>query len=362
MYLLCAIAIIIVYHIEETSKSLALVIGSHILILWGSLLCFTRFEMLVPTIGPMVLISGAYCCILVMQKLQASQKSSALAKILSFYTIPTQWKAWLENRNHTAQPIKINGICLVCDFVGYSNLANKLTATSLANHMNVIFESVFDLAESFGGQIIDPGDDSFFIYWEDLANDRSFNARKAVALAQSISDKLRDNTNLYKLLPSISIVAGEFAVGAVGGKGKYATNLTGRIINLATRIEKLNRGTKTDILLTDEVASLLDPEEILYLGQFSFKGQLDFSKLFTILDPPPLASIASTGKFKQAFEAGVNYMEAERIEDALIAFEQADNIFANYGPTKFYLQTISAPALLEDTDHSHVGSVVGFTN
>lgn len=123
------------------------------------------------------------------------------------------------------------------DMVNFSNLADKLTPGKLINTLNIIFSAMDELTDHFGLEKIKTIGDCYMAV-AGAPIDNQFHAEVVANFACSVLERI-EKINRDSSIPiqvRIGIHSGS-VVGGIIGKKKFAYDLWGKTINLASRME-----------------------------------------------------------------------------------------------------------------------------
>lgn len=137
------------------------------------------------------------------------------------------------------------------DIEGFSTVSEKMTAQELATTLNEYFAAVTSAIDQFGGVITQYQGDAMLITFNAVKDDpdHEMNAVKTAIMIDKIS---RSRTfNGATMRTRCGINTGEASVGAVGADTMLSFTVHGDDVNLAARLEQLNKSHGTYVMMSE---------------------------------------------------------------------------------------------------------------
>ena len=182
------------------------------------------------------------------------------------------------------RPVRKERIVLFIDLVGSTDMAERLGPEK---SMDLLIRFIFDacaIIRRHGGDILNYTGDGLVVLWPVQQ------ASEAIDAVQALRKHTQDSGGFYKKkfdeVPDFraGIHAGTIVIGQIGEE-KLFLGLSGDTVNTASRLEKMNKETGTNILISRAVADALPPaqqSQLKSLGQKEIRGKEEKIEIYTM--------------------------------------------------------------------------------
>ncbi len=175
---------------------------------------------------------------------------------------------------------------LFTDIEGFSTLSEQVDPATLMGLLNEYFAAVNRVAERHGGVIVQFVGDALLITF----NARAWpdHAARAVATARDILGDLNDRpfgAGGHRLRTRCGLNTGLVILGAVGSENRLIFTAHGDEVNLAARLEQLNKSHGTYVLMTDATAEAagLSETQAPPMGDVTVRGRQRPTRVHTLV-------------------------------------------------------------------------------
>ncbi|WP_421870110.1 adenylate/guanylate cyclase domain-containing protein [Motiliproteus sp.] len=184
------------------------------------------------------------------------------------------------------KPQQCEATVLFCDLEGFTRLSQQLEPPRLVETLNSYFSAVVDAIESHGGVVTQfQGDAVLAIFNVPLADPK--HALKAWQAGCEILQRVEQSQFCGQQLHCrIGINSGELVAGSVGAKQRLNYTVHGDAVNLAARLESMNKVYGTRLLISESTASQLQGQPLAFVAEAVVRGREGKVRLYTLQDQP----------------------------------------------------------------------------
>lgn len=180
------------------------------------------------------------------------------------------------------EPSEAKATVLVCDIEDFTRLTDSLGPRGIVEFLNAYFEVADEIVKRHRGVITQfQGDAILAVFNLPIANpDHGASAlRAAIELVRAADERefagvrVRNRAGLY---------TGRVMAGAVGSRGRTSYTVHGNAVNLASRVEALNKEYGTRILLAEKTAERCPGFALEKVADAEIRGHGERVPLFTV--------------------------------------------------------------------------------
>jgi adenylate cyclase len=228
---------------------------------------------------------------------------------------------------------------LFTDIADFTSISEGMDSDELARLMNVYFQrAVQNCIHATDGTVVKYIGDAIFAFWNapDPQEDHAYRACETALRFGALSTQ---QINGRELVTRLGLHTGVANVGNFGSDQRFDYTAIGENINLASRMEGLNKFLGTRILLTGETQKEVASRVVTrYLGLFRLKG---FERAVAVYELAGfLEQEAETRPLRECFAAALGRFAQQDFAGAEKAFRRALEFSPTDGPAQFYLEQI----------------------
>ncbi|WP_161534835.1 adenylate/guanylate cyclase domain-containing protein [Bradyrhizobium sp. LCT2] len=241
---------------------------------------------------------------------------------------------------------------MFCDMSGFTSMSEGMTPRGLVKVMNHYFTVMSAPIRSNRGVIDKYIGDAIMAYWGPPFIEEDEPALLAGCAAIDMADQV---PALQKQLPDllgirampvpcdlrIGIATGEVLTGSIGSELMMSFTVMGDAVNLASRLEAVNKVYGTRILISQATADAVGERlELREIDRLAVAGQSAPQAIFEVMARAGVLTAAQDG-LRTLYAEGLAAYRARRFDEARAAFNAALEAVPGDGPSRALLARIA---------------------
>ena len=207
----------------------------------------------------------------VRRQLAAERQMGTIAQLFGRYVPAGVAESIIQNEG-TLDPAERSATVLFSDLAGFTNMTQTKGPRAIVDTLNAFFDEASEVIGRHNGVVTQfQGDGilaTFNVPLEDTDHaQRAFDA--ANELVELVRSKSFGGENLQI---RVGISTGSLIAGNVGGGGRQTYTVYGDPVNVASRLENLNKEHGTTVLISQSTADLLKSADIRRIGDVEVRG------------------------------------------------------------------------------------------
>jgi class 3 adenylate cyclase len=179
------------------------------------------------------------------------------------------------------EPVEAKATILMCDIEGFAALTDALGPRRVFEFLNAYFERIVAAVEAHGGVVTQFQGDAILAVFNLPLPDRDHAAQALRAALEIVRVCDEQAFAGVRTRNRIGISTGRVVAGAVGSSGRLSYTVHGNAVNLAARIELLNKDYGTRILLAGKSAERCPDFALRKVADAQVRGYAEAVPLFT---------------------------------------------------------------------------------
>ncbi len=319
----------------------------------SAFIAFGYHEMINFTLFPVVTAAGSLFLIfvgtIIIQQIIVSKDQAFIKNAFSKYVPQKVVDQLLDN----PELLKLGGeervlSILFADIVNFTSISETMQPGELVSLLNEYLTNMTDIILAEGGTIDKYIGDAILAEFGvpiKMENHASAAVRTAL-LMQKRTDELyqsRQSINLPRIKCRIGVNTGEVTVGNMGSNQVFDYTVIGDPVNLASRLESVNKRYRTQILISEFTFKELPPDifRARLVDKIKVKGKSAAVKIYEVYgfysDPLNDEDI----KYYNAYEKGFNFYLKKDFSSALHLFEEAMFVRPDDEPAKLMAERVN---------------------
>ena len=231
---------------------------------------------------------------------------------------------------------------LFSDIANFSKISERMDPDDLVTLLNSYYETSIACVHETDGTVMNLIGDAILAIWN-APQDQPDHQQRACKAAVRLQESLVHFDSVQRSLPMrtrVGLHTGLVCVGNIGSSTHFDYAAIGESVNMASRLEGLNKQLGTNILATREIQKTSESQLVTRLvGHFRFKGFDQVTEIYELIGSS--ASENQTKPWRDAFANALSRFQRQAFADADLGFRQTLEIRPDDGPSKFYLERIA---------------------
>lgn len=234
------------------------------------------------------------------------------------------------------------------DIENFTTVSEGYSADKLVIHLSEYFEEVTAIIMKLNGTVDKYIGDSVMAFWGAPTTDKN-QAYNACRAALSVQNRLRDLNRKWQaegkatLRTRIGIHTGDVIVGNIGSSDRMNYTAIGDSVNLASRLEGVNKMYETNVIISEEAFKELGDKCVARpLDVVAVKGKNQGVKIYELLGlygaDPTLFPTQDQIAFAKLFARGFQVYLERRWDEAIGIFTEVNEKFGKDFVANMYIQ------------------------
>lgn len=241
------------------------------------------------------------------------------------------------------------------DIAGFSGIGEQLTADTVVRLLNRYFTSTTEIIRRNHGIVDKFIGDAVMAFWASPFSEGETHARDAclaclemrsafTAIAEDISNITGLRRNLPEFHVRVALATGEALIGTIGSETTKSFTVIGDTVNIASRLEGVNKIYGTDLIINEECFRLAEQEvEAREIDLVAVYGKTEPVRIYELLAKNGQLD-STTSRLRDAYATALQQYRGQKWVEAEKELKKCLALRDNDGPTLELLTRIPALA------------------
>ncbi|HEY5975608.1 MAG TPA: response regulator [Geobacteraceae bacterium] len=266
------------------------------------------------------------------EKLEAKvkERTAELASLNTVYErfVPREFIDLLHKESildiHLGDQVSRKMTVMFADIRGWTTLLEKMTPTEAFSFINAYLRRVTPVIKNCNGFIDQFYGDGVMALFPGAPDDA---VRAAVEMQWAVAEynKERESEGFAPIGIGIGLHLADLMLGIIGSEDRLQGAVVGDSVNLAARIEGLNKMYGSYISLSDVTYSALQEKNRYrhrFMDRVRVKGKEDAVAIYEVFEGDPEVVAGLKEQTKPAFEQGIEFYYGKKFSEASVHFNQ----------------------------------------
>jgi adenylate cyclase len=290
---------------------------------------------------PLLALSISYAALGVYYYVTGQRERWKIKETFKQYLTPAVMETMLKDpqRLHLGGEEKILTV-LFCDLEGFTSYCERFTPGELVNTLSDYYDRMTEQVFAAQGTLMEyTGDELMALFGAPV--EQADHARRACAAALGMRDRRRAlaeewaPTGRPPLRARTGISTGVMLVGNLGSRYRFKYGVLGDAVNLGSRLEGLNKTYRTEILVSENTAELLEGAfRLREVDTVRAKGKKQAVRVYELLAATGAPLPDQDQQLAEIYAAGLQAYREQRWDAALELFGRCLALRAGDGPAQ----------------------------
>ena len=239
------------------------------------------------------------------------------------------------------------------DIQGFSGIGEQLTADNVVGLLNHYFSAATSGIRKHHGIVDKFIGDGVMAFWttpfsegEDHARDACFACLEMRHTFAEIEKNISQITGLRRNIPKfhvrMALATGDTLIGTIGSATTKSFTVIGDTVNIASRLEAVNKVYGTDLIINEDCYRLAELEiEAREIDFVTVYGKTEPVRIYELLSKMGQLD-PKTSELRDAFAIALRHYREQKWSEAEKGFQKCLNIKTHDGPSLEFLSRIGA--------------------
>ena len=218
---------------------------------------------------------------IVRRQLEAERGVAAISQLFGRFVPKTVADSMIQH-DGALDPVEREATILIADVAGFTALTETMGAQAIVDTFNAYFEAASEVIGTHNGVVTQFIGDAVLATFNVPAIDPEHRQRGIDAAVDLLKLVQSSTFAGERLKIRVGVSTGPVIAGNVGGGGRAAYTVYGEAVNLASRLEALNKEQGTLILVSGTTAEGAKERSLAKVGQVDVRGVSDSVDIYTV--------------------------------------------------------------------------------
>ena len=239
---------------------------------------------------------------------------------------------------------KKNLTILFADIAGFTTFSETKTPEDLVKFINMFLNEMTGIILKNQGTLDKYLGDAIMAFWGaplEIENHAELACKTASQMQEKIIELNQVMEHNFNLRFRMGVNSGDVVVGNIGGENRFDYTVIGDAVNLASRLEGVNKEFGTNIIIGEETSKLVEEKFFIReLDEVKVKGKKLPTRVFELIGPREDSVAELKYSLLVKYFEGLSYYRAKQFGEALKSFEDSIVLYPDDTPSAVYIERI----------------------